>query len=111
MGTIERDHVTIDLAYLVRSWWKEFKSIERPLDLLKLLYELHVESNVILRILLRGPFSVVEVQVVWHAATVTNAQISTENEAVKKGSFGSESLLLACGGRLNRLKHGLRTCS
>ena len=44
----------IDLAYLVRSWWKELKSIERPLDLLKLLYEFHVwsteESDVILGI-------------------------------------------------------------
>jgi hypothetical protein len=49
-----QDGAMIDKAYLVRSWWKELKSIERPLDLLKLLYELHVlsteESNVILRI-------------------------------------------------------------
>jgi len=40
-AVVGRDHVTIGLAYLVRSWWKELESIEWSLGLFKLLYELH----------------------------------------------------------------------
>jgi hypothetical protein len=50
-GWVPLEHVKIGLAYLVRSWWIELESIERPSDLLKLLYKLHAwpteESNVI----------------------------------------------------------------
>jgi hypothetical protein len=38
---VGHDHVTIGLAYLVRSWWKELESIKWSLGFLKLLYKLH----------------------------------------------------------------------